>query len=350
MLAARVAIITGLSTATAVLGVSVVDADPPPTLDEVREQVDSLHADAAEANERHNMASEELTEAQREQDRAESRVERQTERLEELAADVGSFAAAAYRSSGIDPAVKALFSDDISKYLADASTLDAFAGVQSKQLERLAGERILLDQAQLMAAEQERRLESIEAALRAEQSSIEQLLAEQEDLLTRLTAEQQAAMRRQEDRERAAALTDRSAASLRLTDAGEAAGSAVPASERAGTAVEAALTKVGNGYAYGAGGPDVFDCSGFTSWAYALAGVSLPRSSSAQYSVGTRVSSSELAPGDLLFYGSPISHVAMYIGDGMVVHASNPRTGVTTASAMEAGGSHKAFVGAKRPG
>jgi cell wall-associated NlpC family hydrolase len=342
-----VSIITGLATATAVLGVSVVGADPQPTLEEVREQVDALHADAAEANERHNMAIEDLAEAQREQDRAESRVERQTARFDELTAEVGSIAAAAYRGSGVEPAVQALVTGDVSQYLADASTLDAFTSVQSQRLDVLARERISLEQAQLMAAEQERRLESIESMLRTEQGTVEQLLAEQENLLARLTAEQQAEMRRQEDRQRAAAFADRSEATFRLSDAD---GGAVPASERAVAAIDVALAKVGNGYAYGANGPDVFDCSGLTSWAYANAGVSLPRSSSAQFSAGTSVSSSALAPGDLLFYGSPISHVAMYIGDGMVVHASNPRTGVTTAAAMDAGGPHKPFVGARRPG
>lgn len=343
---ARIVLAVGAASTMAVLGGSVVGADPQPTIEEVRTQVDDLHAQAAEANERHNVASEELADAHRELDRAKSRVNRQTERLDALAADVGVFAAAAYRGGGVEPTVSALLSDDIGQYLADASMLDAYGKLQSDRLEALAAERISLEQAKLLAAEQGRRLEKVEATLRTERNSVEELLAEQQELLTRLTAEQQAELRRQEERGRAAAMADRSEATHRLSASttGD-----IPVSDRAAAAVEAALSKIGYAYSYGAAGPDAFDCSGFTGWAYGTVGVSLPRSSSAQYGVGTPVPVGELAPGDLLFYGSPISHVAMYIGNGTVVHASNPRTDVTTAPAMQAGGSAKPFVGAKRP-
>lgn len=124
----------------------------------------------------------------------------------------------------------------------------------------------------------------------------------------------------------------------------------MPASGRAAIAVKAALSKLGYPYVYGGKGPNSFDCSGFTSWAWRQAGVSLSSSSSAQANQGTRVSVSALQPGDILFYGSPVSHVAMYIGNGQIVHASNPRTDVTIAPAMQAGGSRKPFAGAMRPG
>lgn len=339
----------GAASTTAVFSISAVGADPPPTLDEVRDRVDDLHTQAAEANERHNVASEDHTDAARELDRAKSRVDRQSERLEALTAEVGGFAAAAYRGGGIEPAVEALLSDDVGQYLADASALEAYAKLQSDRLEVLAAERISLEQASIIAAEQQRRLARIEKTLRNERNSVEQLLAEQKELLERLTAEQQAELRRQEQRARAAAMADRSEATHRLASESPSGAGDVPAGERATAAVEAALSKVGNAYSYGSAGPDVFDCSGLTSWAYGTAGVSLPRSSSSQYGVGTPVSTGELAPGDLLFYGSPVSHVAMYIGNGTVVHASNPRTGVTTAPAMQAGGAAKPFVGAKRP-
>ena len=64
----------------------------------------------------------------------------------------------------------------------------------------------------------------------------------------------------------------------------------------------------------------------------AHAGVGLPRTSQAQFGVGTPVSLSQLAPGDLVFYYSGISHVGIYIGNGMIVHAANPRSGVLTSS------------------
>jgi cell wall-associated NlpC family hydrolase len=99
----------------------------------------------------------------------------------------------------------------------------------------------------------------------------------------------------------------------------------VPASGGAATAVEAARSKLGSAYVWGAAGPSTFDCSGLTMWAWAQAGVSLPHSSSMQYSSGNKVSTSSLQPGDLVFYGSPIHHVALYVGGGQVIHA--PQTG-----------------------
>ena len=86
-------------------------------------------------------------------------------------------------------------------------------------------------------------------------------------------------------------------------------------------AIETALIQVGDPYVWGASGPDGFDCSGLTSYAYAAAGVSLPRSSRSQATVGRQVSRGELQPGDLVFFYDPISHVGLYIGNGQMVHA-----------------------------
>jgi cell wall-associated NlpC family hydrolase len=103
-----------------------------------------------------------------------------------------------------------------------------------------------------------------------------------------------------------------------------------PSSVVAGTsaeqiAVNTALAQVGDPYVWGAAGPSAFDCSGLTQYAYAAAGVYLPHSSSMQSTMGVPVSYSDLRPGDLVFFYSPISHVAMYIGNGEIVTA--PHTG-----------------------
>ncbi|SDF50938.1 C40 family peptidase [Pseudonocardia oroxyli] len=96
---------------------------------------------------------------------------------------------------------------------------------------------------------------------------------------------------------------------------------ASPAAKRA-AALETALAQLGKPYRYGATGPSSFDCSGLTSFAFKNAGVSIPRTSRAQSTVGTPVSKSDLQPGDLVFFYKPVSHVAIYIGNGQVVHAS----------------------------
>jgi cell wall-associated NlpC family hydrolase len=86
-------------------------------------------------------------------------------------------------------------------------------------------------------------------------------------------------------------------------------------------AVEFALAQVGKPYVFGAAGPDAYDCSGLTMAAWAAAGVSLPHSAADQYNYGTHVPLSDLSPGDLIFMYSPIGHVTIYIGDGMMVSA-----------------------------
>jgi cell wall-associated NlpC family hydrolase len=88
------------------------------------------------------------------------------------------------------------------------------------------------------------------------------------------------------------------------------------------TAVNTALAQQGDPYVWGGAGPDSFDCSGLMEYAYAAAGISLPHSSSMQSTMGTPVAYSDLQPGDLVFFYSPVSHVAMYIGNGQIVQAS----------------------------
>ncbi|WP_301546989.1 C40 family peptidase [Gordonia sp. X0973] len=87
-------------------------------------------------------------------------------------------------------------------------------------------------------------------------------------------------------------------------------------------AVQAALTRIGDPYVWGATGPNQFDCSGLMVWSYRQAGKSLPRSSEAQLGAGVPVSRDQLQPGDLIIYYPDAHHVGMYIGDGYVIHAS----------------------------
>ena len=87
-------------------------------------------------------------------------------------------------------------------------------------------------------------------------------------------------------------------------------------------AVDTALAQQGDPYKWGATGPNAFDCSGLTSFAYKAAGVDIPRTSRAQATAGVAVAKADLKPGDLIFFYSPVGHVGMYIGDGKMVHSS----------------------------
>lgn len=83
----------------------------------------------------------------------------------------------------------------------------------------------------------------------------------------------------------------------------------------------AATSALGTPYRWGGASPGGFDCSGFTRWAWSQAGVALPHSSAAQRGATTPVGGADLQPGDLVFYGAPVSHVAVYLGDGMIIHS-----------------------------
>jgi cell wall-associated NlpC family hydrolase len=96
-----------------------------------------------------------------------------------------------------------------------------------------------------------------------------------------------------------------------------------PAAAAAGrSALQAAMSKLGRPYRYGASGPSAFDCSGLVYWSYRQVGVTLPRTSSAMSRVGSPVSRNALQPGDLVFFYRPVSHVGIYVGNGQILHAS----------------------------
>ncbi len=109
-------------------------------------------------------------------------------------------------------------------------------------------------------------------------------------------------------------------------------------------AVANALAQQGKPYVYGGTGPGGFDCSGLTSSAYKAAGVDLPRTSRAQSMTGIPIAWYDVQPGDLLFFYSPVSHVGMAIGNGLMVHSSTPGKPVSVVQVNQMPG----FVGASR--
>jgi cell wall-associated NlpC family hydrolase len=316
---AALAVSSVLVIGIASLGLSAA-ADPRPTLAEVQAQVDDLNHQAEQATERYNAATDELAEVQRRLDAATADVARQQAKVTELTKDMGGFAAASYRTGGMDPTMQVFLAEDPTEFLAQASVVDAYASQQAGALRTVAVERQRLAEQEAAAADEEGRLARVGDRLETEQQEIERKLAEAQRLLDSLEAEQRAQL----ERDRAARDEASRSAARAATDALPAVTGDVAVSGRAGQAVAFALAQVGKPYSWGATGPSAYDCSGLTLAAWASAGVSLPRSSSAQYGAGTRVSRSELQPGDLVFYYSPISHVAMYIGGGQIVHATHP--------------------------
>ena len=100
-------------------------------------------------------------------------------------------------------------------------------------------------------------------------------------------------------------------------------GPAAPAAGQGQAIVDAAASKIGSPYVWGATGPNSFDCSGLTSWAYKQVGKDIPRTSQAQASAGQRVALSDIQPGDIVAYYGGASHVAIYAGNGQIIDALN---------------------------
>ncbi|MET0915167.1 MAG: NlpC/P60 family protein [Jiangellaceae bacterium] len=341
----RHALVVLATAAVAGLGTVVLapigHADPTLTLAEVRTRVDELNHKAEQATELYNAATDEFAEVERSLAKAQAAVESQQAKVDEQVAEMGGFAAATYRAGGIDPTLNALVADDPAEFLAKASTIDAYANQRSEQLAAVAAEQQRLEQSRLLADEELSRLKAVEADLTRQQATIEKHLADAQQLLDSLEAEE----RSQLEAERVA--RERAAAAERASRGGgsEAPLPNVPASGKGQIAVDFALAQLGEPYSYGSEGPDAWDCSGLTMMAWAQAGVSLPRSSSAQIGVGTRVSLSQLEPGDLVFFYSPISHVGIALGNGQVVHATHPGDVVSVDPI-----SYMPFAGATRPG
>ncbi|MGC5309879.1 NlpC/P60 family protein [Micromonospora zamorensis] len=112
----------------------------------------------------------------------------------------------------------------------------------------------------------------------------------------------------------------------------------------AGTAVKVACAQIGKPYVWGSDGPDSFDCSGLTQYAWKAAGVSLTHFTGAQWRQGAPVSRADLRSGDLVFFYSDLHHVGMYVGNGLIVHAS--RAGVPVKMARL---DTMPYMGARRP-
>jgi len=254
-----------------------------------------------------------------------------------------------YQGQALSATTQVLLSDDPDAFLDRLTTVSEYNDQQAQLVGDFVVQAKQLEMRQSAARRELGRIAATKKRLGSEKAQIDDKAAEAKSLLGDLKAKAAARARAAAAR-RAAAAASRSATRTAPAAAAPAAAApapavAAPVSGRGGAAVQYALAQVGDAYVYGAAGPSAFDCSGLTMMAWAQAGVSLPHSSSAQMSSGTPVSQSQLQPGDLVFYYSPVSHVGMYIGHGQIVHAANPSSGVTTAPVNS-----MPYSGAVRPG
>ncbi|MGW3116413.1 NlpC/P60 family protein [Streptomyces sp. NPDC001107] len=315
---ARVTVLTTAAAAAVAISAQAANAAPSekPSKDEVKAKVDKLYEAAEQATEKFNGAKEKQEKLQKEISTIQDNVARGQEELNQLRDTMGLAAAAQYRTGSIDSSLQLFLSSNPDDYLDKASTADQLSAQQVEALKKIQEKQRELAQERAEASDKLKDLASTRAELGKKKKDIQGKLAEAQKLLNSLTAAERAAL--------AAADARASRSSASRVDLGD----APPASGRAAAAFQAAQTQLGKPYVYGATGTASYDCSGLTSWAYAQAGVSIPRTSQAQANAGTRIySESQLKVGDLVLFYGDLHHVALYAGNGQVIHA--PRTGTT---------------------
>jgi cell wall-associated NlpC family hydrolase len=309
-------VLTTAAAAAVALSANAANAAPSekPGKDEVKAKVDKLYEQAEQATEKYNGANEKQHRLQKEISTIQDSVARGQQELNRLREGLGWMASAQYRSGGIDPSVQLLLSSDPDDFLDKASTLDRLSGQQVQALKKIQDKQRELAQQRAEAGEKLKDLAATRTELGDKKREVQGKLAEAQKLLNSLTAQERAALQAEQAR------SSRASARTALS------GNPGTASGRAGAAFAAAQSVIGSPYVYGASGPSSFDCSGLTSWAYAQAGVSIPRTSQAQANAGTRIySESELKVGDLVLFYGDLHHIGLYAGNGQVLHA--PHTG-----------------------
>ncbi len=316
--------LSGLALATVVGFMPATPAQAEPDIDDVQSRVDRLFHEAEQASERLNDAKIELAELRGDLVSLQADQERQDTKLEAAREDLQDSIVSQYEGQNLSAVGQVAIADDADAFVSSLSTMAAYNDLQAQLFDSFTTEAKALDIRRRATEQRAAEVQGIQDQLVAEKKTIDNNLAEAESLLDRLKAEEREALL--------------SRGSVRLP-------SGVETTGRAAAAIAYAMAQVGDSYVYGAAGPGAFDCSGLTMMAWAQAGVSLPHSSGAQYGSGPHVASSDLQPGDLVFYYSPISHVAMYIGNGLIVHAANPGAGVRVAELYS-----MPYVGAVRPG
>ncbi|MDG9716539.1 NlpC/P60 family protein [Streptomyces sp. DH24] len=276
-----------------------------------------LYRDAERATEAYNATEEKLRQRRAETARLERELARARLRLHDSRTAAGRLARQQYQSStDISPYVRLLLARDPQRALDQGHVIGQVARGRAETVDRLTGSEQKADE---LARKARKALDDqlvLAERRKKERDDVRRHLKDVEELLASLTADQLAEVAKLE-RDGIAKAQERFVASGALSSVGR----PTAAGERA---VRFAVRQIGKPYQWGAEGPRAYDCSGLTSEAWAHAGRSVPRTSQEQWARLERVPLRELRPGDLVVYFPEATHVALYLGDGMVVQAPRP--------------------------
>ncbi|MFI5877890.1 C40 family peptidase [Streptomyces sp. NPDC051554] len=268
--------------------------DGNPGLGEVEQKVDDLYRRAESATETYNAARERAARQRRRVDTGPEDVPKLAQKLNSARERLGSFTAAQYRTGASAP--------DASEFLLPDTPQDYFE--QAQLMSRLTSRQ--KDAVRHETAESLHTPDDTQSDLRTAKATVQKKLSTARELLARPTAREQ--------RTEAA----------RSTPSGSSPSADSFYATKAAKAVAFARAQVGKPYVWGAAGPGSYDCSGLTQAAWKAAEVTLPRVITDQANAGTTVSLADAQPGDLVFFHDDISHVGVYVGDGMMIHAPKP--------------------------
>ena len=310
-------------------------ANAAPTLAEVQAKVRILEEDATSAAEGAQAAKVKLDSLTRTLTGIKQKAAVQGQNVSALSKSLGAIAIDQYKNGGLSQSLELLFSSDPTLYLSAAGSLDALTRRKSIQLNKFEAAEQRLNATTLTVADKVALIAAAQKKYQAQARLAQSKLAEAEKILAQL---------KKEDRERLARLAEEQE-NADMASSLAAAKGAKGVSGRAGVALKYALKQIGDRYVFGAAGLTTWDCSGLTMRAFQSSGVSLPHSSAAQFHYGKFITRSNLKPGDLVFFGSPVSHVGIYLGGGRMVHAPRSGSRVKVAT-MDMG--RKKFRGGRR--
>lgn len=307
-----------------------------PTLAQIQAQVNDLRDEATAAAEGAQEAKVKLASLQRSLAGIQAQAQIQGKTVDAISQSLAVIAVNQYKAGSLSQSLELLFSSDPTLYLASAGALESITRQKSIQLKKYQSAAQKLNATSLTVADRVAQVKSLEKKLEQQSAVANSKLAKAEAILAKL---------KKEDRERLARLAQEAedADQKRSLATAKSLGGI---SGRAGSAIKFAVKQIGDRYVFGADGMTYWDCSGLTMMAYRAAGVNLPHSSAAQSRMGKSISFSQKKPGDLLFFGRPVSHVGIYIGGGKMVHA--PRSGSRVKIASSASLGSKRLVAVRR--
>lgn len=319
-----------------------------PSLEEVEKKVDDLYRQAESATEKYDAAKERTVKQRGRTDALREEVARRTGRLNKARDELGSFAAAQYRTGAAAPDNTATFllADNPQDYFDQTQLMNRLTSREKSAVDSYVSEQAATMKKRREATESLQTLTDSQHDLQTAKATVQKKLASARELLSQLTAQEKARLaaiereKQQEAARKAAELAKQQAEARARQQTGSgssssgstgststgptSSGSSSAYDAKAAEALAFARAQIGKPYVWGATGPGSYDCSGLTQAAWKAAGVTLPRTTYDQVNAGTTVSLADARPGDLIFFYDDISHVGLYIGNGMMIHAPKP--------------------------